>query len=73
MNRPGIEPQYPGPRNKGSKMVLDASLLNTQYNKVRTKGKVVQSRERSSALFYTSVVANEKRSFWVALDHGCQL
>ncbi len=31
------------------KMVLDTSLLNTQY-KVRIKGKVEQSRERSSAL-----------------------
>ena len=31
------------------KMVLDASLLNTQHYKVRIKGKVEQSRERSSA------------------------
>ena len=31
-------------------MVLDASLLNTQYYKVQIKGKVEQSRERSSAL-----------------------
>ena len=30
-------------------MVLDASLLNTQHYKVRIKGKVEQSRERSSA------------------------
>ena len=37
------------------KMVLDISLLNTQQYKVRTKGKVEQSRERSSALPYTSV------------------
>ena len=37
------------------KMVLDTSLLNTQYYKVRIKGKVEQSRERSSALPYTSV------------------
>ena len=35
------------------KMVLDAALLNT-WNKVRIKGKVVQSREWSSALPYTS-------------------
>ena len=40
---------------KTLKMVLDTSLLNTQYYKVRTKGKVDQSRERSSALPYTSV------------------
>ena len=37
------------------KMVLDTSLLNTQQYKVRIKGKVEQSRERSSALLYTSM------------------
>ena len=37
------------------KMVLDASLLNTQHNKVRIKGKVGQSWKRSSALPYTLV------------------
>ena len=36
-------------------MVLDTSLLNTQQYKVRIKGKVEQSREKSSALLYTSV------------------
>ena len=36
-------------------MVLDISLLNTQQNKVRLKGKVEQSREKSSTLTYTSV------------------
>ena len=35
-------------------MVFDAPLLNTQHYKVRIKGKVEQSRERSSALPYTS-------------------
>ena len=28
------------------KMILDSSLFNTQYNKVRFKGKMEQSRER---------------------------
>ena len=37
------------------KMVLDTSLLNTQQYKVRIEGKMEQSRERSSALPYTSV------------------
>ena len=37
------------------KMVLDTSLLNTYQYKVRIKGKLEQSRERSSALPYTSV------------------
>ena len=53
------------PRDRGSmpgrvipktqKMVLDAALLNTQHYKVRIKGKMEQSREKSSALPYTPV------------------
>ena len=55
-----------GPRDWGSipggvipntqKMVLAASLRNTQQNKVRIKGKVEQSRERVCALSYTLVL-----------------
>ena len=41
---------------KTLKMVLDTSLLNTQQYKVRIKGKVEQSRERSSSLPYTSLL-----------------
>ena len=41
---------------KTLKMVLDTSLLYTQQYKVRIKGKVEQSRERSSALPYTSLL-----------------
>ena len=40
---------------KTLKMVFDATLLNTQHYKVRIKGKVEQSREKSSTLPYTSV------------------
>ena len=40
---------------KTLKMVLDTSLLKTQQYKVHINGKVEQSRERSSALPYTSV------------------
>ena len=40
---------------KTLKMVLDTSLLNTQQYKVRIKGKVEQSWERSSAHHYTLV------------------
>ena len=40
---------------KTLKMVLDTSLLNTQQHKVRIKGKVEQSWEKSSALPYTLV------------------
>ena len=40
---------------KTLKMVLDPSLFNTQQYKVRMKGKVEQSRYRSSVLPYTLV------------------
>ena len=40
---------------KTQKIVLDTSLLNTQHYKVRIKGKVEQSKERSSALPLTLV------------------
>ena len=40
---------------KTQKMVLDASLINTQRYKVRINGKVELSRERSSALPNTLV------------------
>ena len=40
---------------KTLKMVLDTCLLNTRQYKVRIKGKVEQSRERSRILPYTSV------------------
>ena len=40
---------------KTQKMVLDAALLNTQYYKLRIKGKVEQSREWCSTFLYTLV------------------
>ena len=40
---------------KTQKMGLDTALLNTQHYKVRIKGKVEQSWEKSSALPNTSV------------------
>ena len=40
---------------KTLRMILDTSLFNTQQYKVRIKGKVEQSRERSSVLPYTLV------------------
>ena len=46
-------------------MVLDTSLLNTQQYKVRIKGKVEQSTERSSALPYLNVAAIEKGTLWL--------
>ena len=41
---------------KTLKLVFDTSLLNTQQNKVRIKGKVEQSSEKGSALPYISVL-----------------
>ena len=53
---PGDQGSIPGwVIPKTYKMVLDTSLLNTQHYKVRIKGKVEQSRERSSILPYTLV------------------
>ena len=49
----GSVPGQVMPNNQ--KMVLDASLLNTQHYKVRVKGKVEQPRERSSVISYTLV------------------
>ena len=45
-NGPGDRGSIPGRViPKAQKMILDASLLNTQHYKVRIKGKVVQSWE----------------------------
>ena len=40
---------------KTQQILLDATLPNTPHYKVRIKGKVEQSRERSSTLTYTLV------------------
>ena len=53
-NGPGDQGSIPGQFiPKTQKMVLDATLLNTQHDKVGIKGKVEHSREWSSALPYT--------------------
>ena len=64
-NGPGERGSIPGRViPKTQKMVIDASLLNTQHYKVRIKGKVEQSREWSSAFsIYLGVVAIEKEVF----------
>ena len=55
-NGPGNLGSIPGSViRKTLKMVLDISLLNTQQYKVCIKGKVEQSKERSSTLPYTAV------------------
>ena len=51
INGPGDLGSVPGRViPKTLRMVLDTSLLNTQYYKVHIKGKVEQSRERSRSL-----------------------
>ena len=56
VNGPGDMGSIPGHAIPNTfKMVLDASLLNTQQYKVCIKGKVEQSMERNSAFPYTSV------------------
>ena len=56
LNGPGDRSLIPGQViPKTQKMVLGATLLNTQHYKVMIKGKVELSREWSSALPYTSV------------------
>ena len=52
VGRPGFNPRWS--HTKDSKMVLDAALLNSQQYKAWIKGKVEQSRERSSSLPNTS-------------------
>ena len=42
--------------SKTLKMLLDTSLLKTQQHKVRIKGEVERSRERSNALPYKSTI-----------------
>ena len=57
-------------------MVLDTSLLNTQYYKVRIKREVEQSRERSNAPLHLGVVAIEKFTlltiYWVHSSKICR-
>ena len=63
-NGPGDLGSIPGRViRKTQKMILDATLLNTQHYKVRIKGKVEQSRKRSNAPLLVGVVAIEKGAF----------
>ena len=55
-NGPGDLSSIPGRIiPKTLKIVLDTTLLNTQQYKLRIKGKVEQSGEKSRALHFTSV------------------
>ena len=58
---------------KTQKMVLDASLLNTQHYKVRIKGKVEQSREGVAPSPTHWCSSYRKGSLRVTLDYGRQI
>ena len=58
---------------KTQKMVLDASLLNTQHYKVRIKGKVKQSRKGVAPSPTPWCSSYRKGSLRVTLDYGRQL
>ena len=58
---------------KTQKMVLDASLLNTQHYKVRVKGKVEQSREGVAPSPTPWCSSYRKGSLRVTLDYSRQL
>ena len=58
---------------KTQKMVLDASLLNTQHYKVRIKGKVEPSREGVAPYPTSWCSSYRKGSLRVTLDYGRQL
>ena len=58
---------------KTQKMVLNASLLNTQHYKVRIKGKVEQSREGVAPSPTPWCSSYRKGSLRVTLDYGRQL
>ena len=65
-NGPGVIP-------KTQKMVLDASLLNTQHYKVQIKGKVKQSREGVTPSPTPWCCSYRKGSLRVTVDYGRQL
>ena len=69
--RPGFNPR--SSHTKDSKMVLDASLLNTQHYKVRIKGKVEQSREGVAPSPTHWCSSYRKGRLRVTLDYGRQL
>ena len=58
---------------KTQKIVLDASLLNTQHYKVRNKGKVEQSREGVALSPTLRCSSYRKGSLRVTLDFGHQI
>ena len=73
-NGPGDLGSIPGRvMPKTQKMVLDASLLNTQHYKVRIKGKVKQSREGVAPSPTPWCSSYRKGSLRVTLDYGRQL
>ena len=54
---------------KTSKMVLDASLFNTQHFEVHFKGKWNNSRKGTAPSHTAQCRSYRKESFWVALNY----
>ena len=71
LGRPGFNPR--SSHTKDSKMVLDASFLNTQHYEVRIKGKVEQFREGVAPSPTPWCSSSRKGSLRVTLDYGRQL
>ena len=69
--RPGFKTRLS--HTKDSKMVLDTDLLNTQHYKVCIKGKVEQSRKRSSTLLTPWCNRKWKESLQAAVNYTQQL
>ena len=72
-NGPGDQGSIPGRViPKTQKIVLDASLLNTQHYKVQIKGKVEQFREGIAPSPTPWSSNNRKGNLRVTLDYGRQ-
>ena len=63
-------PKWPGSHTKSSKIVLDASLLNTQNYKVRIKGKLRNLRKWVVLSPTPRCNSCWKKSLRVTLDYG---
>ena len=69
--RPGFDPR--SRHTKDFKILLDTSLLNTQQYKVRTEGKVEQSREKIAPSPTIRCCSYWKGNLLVTLNYGRRL
>ena len=59
----GVQSQIESYQRLKQNKLFDAALLDTQHYKVRIKGKVKQSKEKSSTPLHFGVVVKEKETF----------